>query len=130
MGCKIRRLESLAPYCEQLEALSIKTTDDLIRQCASAERRQEIFRETGVGESQLNRWIKLARLLQIKGIGEKYSELLAAAGIDTISDLRTRDPGRLAAELDEVNMRVRLSLRAPAVSFVEDWIRQAESIRH
>ncbi len=38
---------------------------------------------------------KHADLMRIKGVGEEYSELLEAAGVDTVKELRNRNAANL-----------------------------------
>ena len=37
------------------------------------------------------KWVNMADLYRIKGVGSEYSELLEAAGVDTIKELRNRN---------------------------------------
>jgi len=45
----------------------------------------------------------MADLMRISGIGEEYSELLEAAGVDTVKELKHRNPENLAAKTKEIN---------------------------
>ncbi len=56
--------------------------------------------------------------MRIKGIGQEYSDLLQAAGVDTVKELKYRNPGKLA-EADGVRQcqaqaRPRDALPAPS----------------
>jgi hypothetical protein len=42
------------------------------------------------------RWANLADRMRIKGVREPYAELLKDAGVDTVKELKYRNPGRLA----------------------------------
>lgn len=41
--------------------------------------------------------------MRIRGVGEEYSELLEAAGVDTVKELKHRNAANLAARMKEVN---------------------------
>ncbi len=38
------------------------------------------------------KWANMADLMRIRGVGEEYSELLEAAGVDTVKELKTASP--------------------------------------
>ena len=48
-------------------------------------------------------FVNLADLMRVPGIAADYSELLVAAGVDTVKELKRRNPARLVARLAEVN---------------------------
>jgi len=37
------------------------------------------------------KWVNMADLFRVKGIGQEYSELLEKAGVDTVRELRNRN---------------------------------------
>ena len=59
--------------------------------------------ETGIDEAKVLKWTNMADLMRIKGVGEEYSELLEAAGVDTVKELRNRNAKNLAAAMAEAN---------------------------
>lgn len=130
MTYKIEEIEGIGPvYGEKLAAAGILTTDDLLDKCCSREGRKAISEATGMGESTLVKWTNMADLMRIKGIGRQYSELLEGAGVDTIKELRTRDPQHLAAKMEEVNQQKKLSGAAPRLAEVTEWITAAKEIK-
>ena len=50
----------------------------------------------GFGEKQLLCWANVADRMRIKGISKEYAELLQAAGVDTVKELKYRNPSNLA----------------------------------
>ena len=54
-----------------------------------------------------------ADLFRVKGVGPQFSELLEAAGVDTVKELRNRNAANLAAKLAEVNEEKHLCRRTP-----------------
>ena len=83
---------------------------------------------TGLSEGQLLKWANMADLMRISGIGPEYSELLEAAGVDTVKELRNRNAENLAARMAEVNATSKLTRAVPAEKVVSDWIEQAGSL--
>ncbi|MCK4975724.1 MAG: DUF4332 domain-containing protein, partial [Anaerolineales bacterium] len=74
------------------------------------------------------KWVNRADLMRVPGVGEEYSDLLEAAGVDTIKELRNRNPEHLYQALLEVNEQKSLVRRAPHQSEVEAWVQAAEDI--
>ena len=63
--------------------------------------------------------------MRIDGIGPQFSELLEAAGVDTVKELKHRKPENLQPKLEEVNEEKHLVRRVPALKEVEKMIAQA-----
>lgn len=127
MSYKISEIEGIGPaYSEKLGQAGIATTDDLLRLCASAKGRAEISTQTGLTTSQLLIWADMADLMRLKGIGPQFGELLKAAGVDTVKELRTRNAENLTAKLAEVQAEQKLTRAVPSLHQVSDWIAQAK----
>jgi len=128
MAYKISDIEGIGPvYADKLTAAGIADTDDLLRQCASAKGREDVSGKTGLTASQLLAWADMADMMRLNGIGPQFSELLKAAGVDTVKELRTRNAENLTAKLAEVNAEKKLARAVPALSQVSDWIEQAKA---
>ena len=84
--------------------------------------------DTGLTESQLLKWANMADLMRISGVGEEYSELLEAAGVDTVKELKMRRADNLAAKMKEVNEAKKLTRQTPSESQVEKWVEQAKTL--
>ena len=129
MKYKIEEIEGIGPaYGAKLEAVGIKTTDDLLDKCASPTGRKAIAEKTGLKESQILKWTNMADLMRIKGVGEEFSELLEAAGVDTVKELKRRNPENLAAKIKEVNEEKKLTRAVPSLNEVTRWVEQAKSM--
>jgi predicted flap endonuclease-1-like 5' DNA nuclease len=129
MGYKIEEIEGIGPaYAEKLAAADINTTDELLKLCCDAKGRKATAEKTGLSEGQLLKWANMADLMRISGIGSEYSELLEAAGVDTVKGLRNRNAENLAAKMAEVNATKNLTRALPAGKTVSKWIEQAGSL--
>lgn len=127
MGYKIDEIEGIGPANkEKLAAVEIKTTDDLLKLCADKKGRDATSEKTGLTTSQLLKWADMADLMRIDGVGRQFGELLKAAGVDTVKELRTRVAENLTSKLAEVNAEKKLAKAVPAVSVVQDWIDKAK----
>ena len=69
-------------------------------------------------------------LLKVKGIGRKYSKLLGSAGVNTITDLSTKNPRYLSQALRAVNRERNLVRRAPLSKTIETWVNDAKNLDH
>ncbi len=129
MSYKIEEIEGIGPaYAEKLSAADIGTTDDLLKLCCDASGRKATAEKTGVSEGQLLKWANMADLMRISGVGSEFSELLEAAGVDTVKELRNRNAENLAAKMMEVNEAKKLTRTVPSEKTVSDWVNQAKSL--
>ena len=126
MSYKIDEIEGIGPaFAEKLGMASIKTTDNLLSNCGDARGRKDVAGKTGLSEGQLLKWANLADLMRIDGIGPQFSELLEAAGVDTVKELRTRNAENLAAKMSEVNEAKHLTRTVPNADMIQGWIKAA-----
>lgn len=127
MSHKIVEIEGIGPASEhRLRAAHIECTDDLLQRCAHREGRQAVASETGIAEAQLLEWTYRADLMRIAGVGGRYAELLEAAGVDTIRELRNRDAENLTSSMLRINERRHLSHGCPTCRLVHSWIEEAK----
>jgi len=129
MANKIQDIEGIGPaLAEKLAAANITTTNDLLKLCCDAKGRATTAEKTGVSEGQLLKWTNMADLMRIKGVGSEYSELLEAAGVDTVKELRNRNAENLAVKMAEVNKQKKLTRTVPSEKTVSGWVTQAQSL--
>jgi predicted flap endonuclease-1-like 5' DNA nuclease len=129
MAYKIDEIEGIGPaYREKLGAAGIGTTDDLLTHCSSPGGRKETAEKTGVSEKHLLEWANMADLMRVSGVGRQFSELLEAAGVDTIKELRNRNAENLAAKMEEVNKEKNLANASPSAKTVAEWVAQAKTL--
>lgn len=129
MSYKITEIEGIGPArAATLETAGIKTTDHLLDLCADAKGRADVAEKTGIGAPQLLKWANMADLMRLSGVGQEYSELLEAAGVDTVKELRTRRADNLTAKMAEVNAEKKLVRAVPTEANVTKWIEQAKTL--
>ena len=123
-------VEGIGPaYAKTLaEKANINTTEQLLEAGATRKGRQELVEKTGISNKLILRWINMADLFRIKGIGAEYADLLEAAGVDTVKELAQRVPQNLHAALVETNEKKKLVRRVPNQEMVADWVQQAKSL--
>ncbi len=125
----IAQIEGIGPkYAELLKANGITSVEKLLTAGATTKARKEIAEKTSISETLILEWVNRADLFRIKGIGEEFSDLLEAAGVDTVKELAQRKPENLLAKLAEVNKAKSLVRRMPYLTSVTDWIKQAKAL--
>ena len=129
MNYKIIDIEGVGEvYAPKLQAEGINTVEQLLDRCAAPKGRKELAEKTGISEKLILKWTNHADLFRIKGIGPQFSELLEAAGVDTVKELRHRVAANLAAKLVEVNEEKHLCGRVPAEIEIQKMIDQAKEL--
>ncbi|MDE6478763.1 MAG: DUF4332 domain-containing protein [Muribaculaceae bacterium] len=129
MAYKIVEIEGIGDaYAEKLQAVGIKTTEDLLKECASPAGRKKVADETGISPKLILKWTNHADLFRIKGVAGQFAELLEAAGVDTVKEFRHRVAANLHAKMVEVNDEKNLCNRVPSVPELEKMIEQAKEL--
>lgn len=129
MAYKIDQIEGIGEvYAQKLEAAGISTTDQLLEIAATPKGRKSIAEQTGISEKLILKWANHADLFRIKGVAGQFAELLEAAGVDTVKELRHRVPANLHAKLVEVNEAKNLCNRVPAESEIARMVEQAKEL--
>ena len=111
-----------------LRKARIRTVEALLKKGATRKGRREIAASTKQSEKLILEWVNRADLMRIRGVGEEYSDLLEAAGVDTVKELRRRNPGNLLGSMVEVNAKQRLVRRLPTEAMVERWVEHAREL--
>ncbi len=112
----------------KLRKARIRTTEALLRAAATRAGRRSVAEATGLSEQQVLAWVNRADLMRVKGVGEEYSDLLEAAGVDTVRELRRRNAANLLTTMIEVNAKKRLVRRLPTLGMVERWVDHAKDL--
>jgi uncharacterized membrane protein len=115
-------------YSQKLSEAGITTVEALLDKGATPQGRKELADTTGISEKLILRWVNMADLFRIKGVGQEYAELLEAAGVDTVPELAQRAPANLLAKMETANEQKKLVRRLPVLSQVESWVEQAKSL--
>lgn len=129
MASKIEDIEGIGShYGRILRDHGINSPRKLLAAGCTRQSRQELASKTGISEATLLKWVNLCDLCRISGISTQYSELLEAAGVDTVKELRNRNADNLASKILEVNSEKRLVRQPPNLKSVTNWIEQAKTL--
>jgi predicted flap endonuclease-1-like 5' DNA nuclease len=117
-----------ATYANKLNRVGVRTTERLLSIAAHKRGREDLAEQTGISEKLILEWVNLADLMRIKGVGEEYSDLLEEAGVDTVKELRNRNPENLYSSILKTNEQKRLVRRTPSLKQITSWVKQAKSL--
>jgi len=129
MAYKIIDIEGVGEaYAEKLIAAGVTTTDALLKKCAAPAGRKALAEETGISDKLILKWTNHADLIRIHGVGPQFAELLEAAGVDTVKELKHRVPANLQAKMEEVNAQKNLVNRVPSEKELTKMIAEAKEL--
>ncbi|MBR4802119.1 MAG: DUF4332 domain-containing protein [Bacteroidales bacterium] len=129
MDYKIIDIEGVGDvYAKKLTEAGINKVSELLEKCAAPKGRKELAKATEIPEKLILRWTNHADLFRIKGIGPQFSELLEAAGVDTVKELRNRKAENLHKALEETNAKKKLTRVVPPLKTVEKMIAEAKAL--
>ena len=130
MSYAITAIAGIGPAMSaKLKALGIRTTEKLLELAATAKDRKILAEKLDVSEQTVLRWANLADRMRIKGVREPYAELLKFAGVDTVKELKYRNPAKLAQAMADANAKRKLARVLPSDRAVERWIDQAKRLQ-
>lgn len=126
----IMEIEGIGPsFKKKLQKVGIRTTGKLLERAANPKGRRQLADESGIDEARILKWANMADLMRIKGVAEEYSELLEAAGVDTVKELKRRNAANLADKMAEVNAKKKLVRLLPSEKRVESWVAHAKTLK-
>ncbi|MCU0519174.1 MAG: DUF4332 domain-containing protein [Anaerolineae bacterium] len=126
---KLIAVEGIGPvYARKLTDAGVTSIENLLERGATPQGRKELAEVTDITSTLILEWVNRVDLFRVKGIGEEYSDLLEAAGVDTVPELAQRNGANLYARLKETNEAKHLVRRLPAQSQVESWVAAAKEL--
>jgi len=126
---KITDIEGIGKvYGEKLQAAGVKRVEDLLELAATPAGRKKLAESVDVDPKLVLEWANRADLFRVKGLGGEYTDLLEAAGVDTVPELAQRNPENLLAKMREVNEQKNLVRRLPGLEEVRSWVEHAKQL--
>lgn len=113
----------------KLKKVGIRTTSRLLERAKTPKGRRELAEESKIDVAKILKWANMADLMRIRGVAEEYSELLEAAGVDTVKELKRRNAANLAVKIAEVNKKKKLVRQVPTETRIAGWIENAKSLK-
>src|SRR5262245_10605725 len=107
----------------------IRTTAKLLRVASTPQGRKLLSKQLGLDAATILRCANMADRMRIKGIGRESAELLEAAGVDTVRELRYRNPANLAGRMKAALKNAKLLRPLPSEKVLARWIDDARKLK-
>jgi hypothetical protein len=111
-----------------LKSVGVRSTGALLEAARTAKGRKTLAFRTGFEEKRLLCWANVADRMRVRGISKEYACLLQAAGVDTVKELKYRNPANLAAAMADANHKRKMVRLLPSTKVVGRWIEHAKSL--
>ena len=111
-----------------LRKARIRTVESLLKKGSTRKGRRDVAVATRISEKLILEWVNRADLMRVRGVGEEYSDLLEAAGVDTVKELRRRNATNLLSSMMDVNTKKQLVRRLPTEAMVHRWVDHAQNL--
>ena len=129
MPRSIDDLKTIGPGVAALfKSAGIRSTAKLLRVAKDPRGRKRLAEKTGLDEKCILRSANMADRMRVKGVGEDYAVLLEAAGVDTVRELKYRNPRNLAKAMADANTKRKLVQLLPSEKAIERWIEHAKRL--
>jgi hypothetical protein len=129
MSYPITAIEGLdADEIKSLQAERIRTTDGLLEAARTPKGRKALYKNTGIDEKRLLDCANACDHMRIKGMGKGYVGLLRAVGVQTVRELKYRNPANLAKAMAEANKKRKLVRFLPSEKLVIRWVEHANKL--
>ena len=128
MSYPIAAIGTDADEAKRLKALRIRTAERLLEAAKDPQGRKLLAAKTGIGEKRLLGLANTADRMRIKGMGKEYAAILPQVGVDTVRELKYRNPEKLAKSIAELNRKRKLVRFLPSVALVSRWIDHANKL--
>lgn len=129
MTYKIETIEGIGPaFGAKLRKVGVDTTARLLERTTTPAGRKSLAESTGIEDGLILKWANMSDLMRIKGVGEEYSQLLEAAGVDTVKELKLRLASNLRKAMADANTKRRMVRQLPSEKAVTSWIDQAKAL--
>ncbi|MEC4819147.1 MAG: DUF4332 domain-containing protein [Scytonema sp. PMC 1069.18] len=113
----------------QLQNCGITTTAALLQQGKTPADRLALANKLQIHLQYVNKWVALADLARIPGVGTQYCGLLLHAGIGSVAQFTTTPVHRLHQQI--LRLMVATTQRrdlCPSIEQVQQWSRQAQEL--
>lgn len=124
----LNSLDGAVSDIANLKAAGIRTTAALLEAARTPKGRKLLAEKTGIDPKRLLEWANKADRMRVKGLGKEYAELLRIVGVDTVRELKYRNPGKLAEAMAAANKKRKLVRLVPTEKAVGRWISSAKKL--
>jgi len=115
-------------YKKKLAKRGIFNTLDLLERCSDDYKIIRFAKMTGLSRRLLRKWVKLANIMRIKGIGEEYAKFLITLGygsLDALSKEKSKDLYQKIKTIDKSKISIK---RLPSIKEIKMWVKSAQEL--
>ncbi len=112
----------------KLRRARVRTTVTFLQIASTRSGRALLTKETGITSPKLLHWAKRAELMKINNLGTDYADLLEAVGVESVADLKRRNPESLHEMMHNANQGKKIVDRMPSLKRVTNWIDDSKDI--
>jgi predicted flap endonuclease-1-like 5' DNA nuclease len=128
-GTPLTGIKGIGPgYMAKLRTAGIESVEDLRAAGTTPAKRAALGKQVDRNESIILRWVQIADLMRIKGVGTQQSTLLWEAGIKTPADLPLQQPSHLLLLLRKINEEKRIVKKLPPSKQLTAWVEEARNL--
>jgi predicted flap endonuclease-1-like 5' DNA nuclease len=129
-NCRIEDLPGIFPEAQQqLARLGIATAFDLLKQGQTQAQRQVLAQALNLHIKHVNKWVALANLARIPGVGVQHCGLLLHAGVSSPQQLASMSVSQLHRQLQRLQVQLFSKIDdCPGPEQVALWIQQAKNL--
>ena len=115
-------------YAKKFKQASIWSVESFLEAAGDKASRVKLAEETGISEKLILKWVNMADLFRIRGVGSQYAELLECSGVDTVKELAQRNAESLHQKMAVANDEKNVVRQVPGLEIVRSWITEAGTL--
>jgi hypothetical protein len=125
----IAGMRAIGPfYAGKLKAVGIRSSRKLLERASTPKGRKQLAEASGIQPDNILKWANMADLMRVPGVAADYAELLSAAGVDTVKELKRRNVANLVARMAAANEKKKMVDLLPSEKRVARWIELAKML--
>lgn len=119
-------IENISPLTlRKLNNAGIHSLKDLMMRGSTLSGRQDIARQTGINVRRLTDWLNKVDLMEAAGLDIEKIRLLEVAGISSVNELLSEDPGMVFRKIAAYNSRSHVTDQLPSLDDLQNWVEKA-----
>ena len=123
----IAEMRAIGPfYAGKLKAVGIRSSRKLLERASTPKGRKQLAEASGIQPDNILKWANMADLMRVPGVAADYAELLSAAGVDTVKELKRRNVANLVARMAAANEKKKMVELLPSEKRVARWVELAK----
>ncbi|MHA2425223.1 MAG: DUF4332 domain-containing protein [Candidatus Thorarchaeota archaeon] len=115
-------------YRELLLKAGIGTSEEFTQMCSTERKLTEVSARTGISRKQLRLWVRILKLMKLRGLGEDDAKALLIAGVEHPRDLRNQKSKTLQKRMRKLKSEKKMKIKIPTESRISQWIEASRKL--